>query len=101
MQSDAIRSLGEIEDRQWWFAEGHNIIRSEIQGLRPEGAESEVLRYLGWPGQAISYKVGQRVLLELRAGYLQREGKTLAGFHRELLGSGSLGLGLARRLLAA
>ena len=90
-----------FEPGEPWTFERAVRFMTAIGGLRPEVAESEVLRYLGWPGQAISYKVGQRVLLELRAGYLQREGKTLAGFHRELLGSGSVGLGLARRLLAA
>ena len=27
---------------------------------------SEINRYLGWPGQAISYKLGERVWLDLR-----------------------------------
>src|SRR5690606_31839937 len=36
-------------------------------GLQPrDHAESEVKRYLGWPGQAISYKVGEREILDIR-----------------------------------
>ena len=44
---------------------------------------SEVDRYLGWPGQAISYKVGERVWLEARADAKKRKGAAfdLKEFH--------------------
>ena len=44
---------------------------------------SEVDRYLGWPGQAISYKVGERVWLDARADARQRHGSDfdLKAFH--------------------
>ena len=44
---------------------------------------SEVDRYLGWPGQAISYKVGERVWLEARADAKRRKGAAfdLKEFH--------------------
>jgi uncharacterized protein (DUF885 family) len=35
-------------------------------------AQSEVLRYLGWPAQAISYKVGEREILKLREEMARR-----------------------------
>ena len=38
---------------------------------------SEVDRYLGWPGQAISYKVGERVWLECRADAQAAQGRRL------------------------
>ena len=40
----------------------------------PDFMRSEVDRYLGWPGQAISYKVGERVWLESRADARRRHG---------------------------
>ena len=43
----------------------------------PDFMRSEVDRYLGWPGQAISYKVGERVWLEARADAKQRHGARL------------------------
>src|SRR5688572_14787302 len=42
--------------------------------LTLDHAESEATRYLGWPGQAISYKVGERVVLELRRELQRRQG---------------------------
>jgi uncharacterized protein (DUF885 family) len=55
---------------------------------------SEVDRYLGWPGQAISYKVGERVWLEARADAKQRKGAAfdLKEFHTYALDLGSMGL---------
>jgi len=57
-------------------------------------AESEVTRYLGWPGQAIAYKVGERAILELREAAREAEGDAfdLKSFHERVLGSGPVGL---------
>ena len=54
----------------------------------------EVNRYLGWPGQAPSYKVGERIWLEAREAARARHGDAfdLKAFHRAALDLGSLGL---------
>jgi uncharacterized protein (DUF885 family) len=63
---------------------------------------SEVDRYLGWPAQAISYKVGERVWLECRAEAQARHGGAfdLKAFHTYALDLGSMGLGPLREELA-
>jgi uncharacterized protein (DUF885 family) len=63
---------------------------------------SEVDRYLGWPGQAISYKVGERVWLEARADAQKRHGDEfdLKRFHSYALDLGGMGLGPLRDELA-
>jgi len=55
---------------------------------------SEVDRYLGLPGQAISYKVGERVWLESREAAQARKGPAfdLKDFHRYALDLGGMGL---------
>jgi uncharacterized protein (DUF885 family) len=65
-------------------------------------AESEATRYLGWPGQAISYKIGERVWLAARATARQQEGDTfdLKTFHARALNLGPMGLEQLRRELA-
>ncbi len=64
---------------------------------------SEVDRYLGWPGQAISYKVGERVWLRARDAAARRAGGTfdLKAFHRRALDLGPLGLGQLEAELGA
>jgi uncharacterized protein (DUF885 family) len=63
---------------------------------------SEVDRYLGMPGQAISYKVGERVWLDARAAAQQRHGSAfdLKAFHRFALDLGGMGLDQLGRELA-
>ena len=58
----------------------------------------EVDRYLGLPGQAISYKVGERVWLETRAAAMARHGAAfdLRAWHAYALDLGPLGLDLLR-----
>jgi uncharacterized protein (DUF885 family) len=63
---------------------------------------SEVDRYLGLPGQAISYKVGERVWLAARDGARARAGAgfDLKEFHRRALDLGPMGLAQLERELA-
>jgi len=62
---------------------------------------SEVDRYLGWPGQAISYKVGERVWLAARDAVKARDGAAfdLKEFHRRALDLGPMGLAQLQREL--
>lgn len=61
----------------------------------------EVDRYAGWPGQAASYKVGQRIWEELRAESARRAGADFdtAAFHRRALLLGGMGLDTLRGAL--
>jgi uncharacterized protein (DUF885 family) len=62
----------------------------------------ELDRYLGWPGQAPSYKVGERIWLQAREDAKARLGDAfdLRSFHRSALDLGSLGLDPLRSALA-
>ena len=62
-------------------------------------AEIEVDRYTVWPGQALSYKLGQREIERARAEVTERMGDRfdLRAFHDEVLGHGSLPLATLRR----
>ena len=61
----------------------------------------EVNRYLGWPGQAPSYKVGERIWLEARDAARARHGSAfdLKAFHTAALDLGALGLDPLRTAL--
>lgn len=54
----------------------------------------EVNRYLGWPGQAPSYKVGQRIWQKIHDEYAAREGAAFSNkaFHKKALDLGGVGL---------
>jgi uncharacterized protein (DUF885 family) len=61
----------------------------------------EVNRYLGWPGQAPSYKVGQRIWEGLRDTLRAREKEAFSSkeFHRKALDLGGVGLDTLRSAL--
>jgi uncharacterized protein (DUF885 family) len=56
--------------------------------------QSEVDRYIAWPGQALAYKLGQLEMLKLREQARQKLGNRfdLRAFHDEVLGNGALPL---------
>ncbi|MAP64411.1 MAG: DUF885 domain-containing protein [Microbacterium sp.] len=61
----------------------------------------EVNRYLGWPGQAPSYKVGQRIWENLRDEYAAAQGEafSIKEFHKRALDVGGVGLDTLRSAL--
>ena len=63
---------------------------------------SEIDRYLGWPAQAISYKLGERVWLQMRDEAKARHGTNfdLRAWHTYALGLGNLGLDLFKQEMA-
>jgi uncharacterized protein (DUF885 family) len=60
---------------------------------------SEVQRYLAWPGQATSYKIGMMKILELREKARAELGDRfdIKGFHDTVLGGGGLPLEILER----
>jgi len=67
----------------------------------PVHCRDEIDRYLGWPGQAPSYKVGERIWIAGRDAAQRRRGDTFdfKAFHAAALNMGGMGLDpLAKRL---
>ncbi|MGL4743431.1 MAG: DUF885 domain-containing protein, partial [Dermatophilaceae bacterium] len=83
-------------DKAWAFLTAH-----ANQGEKQMRFELD--RYLGWPGQAPSYKIGERLWMQLRAEAAAREGASfsLSDFHRRALDVGSVGLDTLRDALLA
>ncbi|SEC23671.1 Uncharacterized conserved protein, DUF885 familyt [Amycolatopsis tolypomycina] len=62
----------------------------------------EIDRYLGWPGQAPAYKIGERLWLAARAEARTRAGASwdIKRFHTEALKMGGMGLDTLREQLS-
>lgn len=87
-----------VEQGTIWTSElGYEFLKLNLD--ESEGhLRFEFLRYLGWPGQAPSYKIGERLWLELRDQALRR-GDDMRAFHTRALLLGSVGLDALRRAL--
>lgn len=68
----------------------------------PNNIESEVDRYIGWPGQALAYMIGRREFMRLRSMAQQELGTgfDIKAFHDVVLGSGAVPLPLLAELVA-
>ena len=66
--------------------------------LARNNIENEVDRYIGWPGQALAYKLGQREIFQLRHEAEAALGPRfdIRGFHDRILANGAISLPVLR-----
>lgn len=89
-------------EQRWHYEYALDFLRQHVH--LPDGfVRFEVHRYLGWPGQAPAYKVGQRIWEQLRAQAERREpaGFDLRAWHTRALDLGGVGLDTLRAVLGS
>ncbi len=76
---------------------------TEHSALATNNVANEIDRYLGWPGQALAYKIGQLEIAEARADAEARLGAEfdIRRFHDAVLTHGGLPLPIMRESVAA
>lgn len=103
LQSDLFRSTRMMTDigihHKKWLRQQAIDFMIDNAGLTNSEAESEVDRYIVWPGQGCAYKVGQLKFLELRrlAQSELRDKFDIREFHDVLIGQGAMPLEVLER----
>ena len=85
----------------WTAEKGLEFLKKNV--FESEGRiEFEWLRYMGWPGQAPAYKIGEQIWMQIRAEVEEREGDEFSAkdFHTRALKLGGMGLDSLRRALS-
>ena len=82
-----------IHHENWTRAQAIEYLAAHT-ALSEHEVETEVDRYISWPGQALSYKLGEMKILELRAKAEKELGPKfdLRAFHDAVLAEGSVPL---------
>jgi prolyl oligopeptidase len=80
-----------LHHKRWTRAQAIAYLEANTAVPRLE-IESEVDRYIAWPGQALAYKIGDLKIRELRAKAEKRRDFDLRTFHDRLLAVGSVPL---------
>ena len=95
-----LRAPGHLGGGSWDRAKAWEFLTQNVAMDRTFLA-FELDRYLGWPGQAPSYKIGQRLWEDIRDESRAEAGAgfDLKAFHSQALNLGSLGLDPLRRAL--
>jgi uncharacterized protein (DUF885 family) len=101
LEIPADNPFGFHPGERWTPELGWEFLRAHTT-MKDENLRFELNRYLGWPGQAPAYKVGERIWLQARADAQARKGADfdLKAFHRAALDLGSMGLDPLRDALA-
>ena len=98
LQDDMLRAVRLVVDTGFhfkhWTRQQVVDFFHEHSGLDEPTVQSETDRYMVWPGQALTYKMGQLEILKLRqyAKDQLKEKFSLPAFHDEVLGAGALPL---------
>lgn len=84
-----------------WSREDAVAFMRENAALSDHEINTEINRYIGWPGQAVSYKVGELKIRELRALAESELGDNfdIRAFHDLVLANGSIPLTTLERIV--
>ncbi|THV30061.1 DUF885 domain-containing protein [Glycomyces paridis] len=79
---------------EWDGEKMFEFMKAHTRTIEDDMLKFERNRYLGWAGQAPSYKVGERLWMQAREDYKARKGAdfSLKQFHTDALNLGSMGL---------
>jgi uncharacterized protein (DUF885 family) len=101
LELDVPRGAGWREGERWNAELAWELLRAHSSWDERQ-LRSELRRCLGLPGQAPSYKLGERIWLQARADARARAGAgfSLKDFHAKALGLGAMGLDPLREALA-
>ena len=106
---DPYSDYGRLENEMWrairlvidtgvhekhWSREQMVAYFHRYTAMDEPNIQSEVDRYIAWPGQALAYKLGQLEILKLREEARNKLGDKfdIRAFHDEVLGNGALPL---------
>ena len=105
LQSELFRSVRLVVDtgmhyKRWTREEAMDYMKS-ITGMSDTEVRVEIERYIVWPGQALSYKVGMIKILELREKARQELGDqfNIKDFHSAVLDHGNPPLFIVEKMI--
>jgi len=105
LQSELFRSVRLVVDtgmhyKRWTREEAMDYMKS-ITGMSDTEVRVEIERYIVWPGQALSYKVGMIKILELREKAMQELGDqfNIKDFHSAVLDHGNPPLFIVEKMI--
>ena len=75
----------------WSYQKAYNYMKRNT-GLSSRECRNEVMRYIGDPGQAIAYKVGEIYIKKSRDKFLEEKRGDIKDFHEEILDKGAVPL---------
>jgi uncharacterized protein (DUF885 family) len=105
LQAEAFRAARLVVDtgihaKKWSYDQAVKFMVDNT-GLPRRTVETEVARYVVWPGQATAYEIGMLKILELRQRAMDALGDNfdLKEFHRVVLGNGALPLEILEQVV--
>ena len=102
LYSELFRAIRLVVDTgmhaKGWTIEQAADYFDEAMGFRPQ---RELVRYVSWPGQALTYKIGELKIIELRDRLKAKQGSAfdIRDFHRRVLMAGPVPLAILEQLL--